>query len=184
MRINAVGLLVIAAALVGACPDSVWAQQRPAFYVTIDGTKQGRLKGESAAPAHAGQLTGLRFTYTVTSPRDTAVGLAVAVRQQPTIVFTKEWGAASPQLFSAAVTSEVLKSVVFEFVKPGNVGHEYVFHTIRLTNATVTAIRMVVGPLGADGPDRPYEEVSLTFQSITIENVDGKTVAMDSRGVR
>jgi hypothetical protein len=41
-----------------------------------------------------------------------------------------------------------------------------------------------VGPLGADGPDRAYEEVSLTFQSISIENADGKTAASDSRGVR
>jgi type VI secretion system secreted protein Hcp len=184
MRTNAVGLLVVAAALVGACPDAVWAQQRPAFYVTIDGTKQGRLKGESAVPAHAGQVPGLRFTYTVTSPREATVGLALPARQQPTMVFTKEWGAASPQLFSAAVTGEVLKSVVFEFVKSSGVGQEYVFQTIRLTNATVTSIRMVVGPLGAEGPDRPYEEVSLAFQSITIENLDGKTVAMDSRSVR
>jgi len=188
MRPNAVVLVVVAAAIVGACPDAVWAQQRPAFYVTIDGTRQGRLKGESAAPAHAGQLPGLRFTYNVTSPRDTirdtAIGLAPAARQQSTIVFTKEWGAASPQLFSAAVTNEVLKSVVFEFVKSNGAGQEYVFQTIRLMNASVTAIRMVVGPLGADGPDRPYEEVSLTFQSITIENADGKTVGMDSRGVR
>jgi type VI secretion system Hcp family effector len=77
---------------------------------------------------------------------------------------------------------EVLKTVVFEFVRTNAEGKQYVFQTIRLTNATISSVRQFVGPLvPGDAADvRAYEEISFAFQSITIENTDGKTTATDS----
>ena len=87
------------------------------FYVTVEATKQGRLKGESTRERKGDRLSGISFHYSVGSPRDAASGQASGKRQHQPVSFVKEWGAASPQLFQAAVTNEVLKSVLFEFVR-------------------------------------------------------------------
>lgn len=146
------------------------------FYVTIVGSKQGQLKGESARVGGKGKLEGITFVSDVSSPRDAASGLPTGKRVHAPITFTKEWGAASPQLFQAAVTNETLKSVVFEFIATDRAGKEYVFETVKLTNATVSDLRRSVDEhVGARGID----QVALVFQKIEITDNDGKTVAAD-----
>lgn len=161
------------------------------FYVTIEGSKQGKLAGESPLEAHKGKLTGVEFHYSVQSPRDAASGMASGRRSHQPVRFVKEWGAATPQLFSALCNSEVLKSVLFEFVKIDPNGEEYVFHTIKLSNANLIELEQYVeDPAPSDaapsdaGDARPLEKVSLTFQRIEIENVDGKTSAVDEGRAR
>ncbi len=151
------------------------------FYVTIEATKQGRLKGESARDVHGGKLAGIGFSYELKSPRDTASGQASGKRQHGAVTFTKEWGAASPQLFSALVSNEMIKSALFEFVRTNDVGVEHVFHTIKLTNASVTAIHQYIAAQeDADLDNAELEDVALTFRGIEITNVDAKTTASDS----
>ncbi len=151
------------------------------FYVTIEATKQGRLAGERTPDVHKGKLPGIGFSYEVKSPRDAATGQASGKRQHGPVTFTKEWGAASPQLFKALVTNEVLKSALFEFVRTNDVGVERVFHTIKLTNASVTSIHQYVAAQeDADLDNAELEDVALTFHAIEITNVDAKTTASDS----
>ena len=159
------------------------------FFVTIEGAKQGVFKGESQGERSKDKISGYAFSYAVTSPRDAATGQASGKRQYSPVTFVKEWGAASPQLFQAAVTNEVLKSVLFEFVHTTAEGEEEVFETVKLTNATVSHIkdsfdgRNGGGGAGNHGPSGPtMEEVALTFQKIEIENKPGKTMAVDDRG--
>ena len=45
------------------------------FYVTIEGTKQGKFKGESLRKDHAAKFAGLSIEYSVQSPRDAATGM-------------------------------------------------------------------------------------------------------------
>ena len=150
------------------------------FYVTVEATKQGRLKGESPRAAHQDKLAGIAFRYTVGSPRDAASGMASGKRQHQPITFVKEWGAASPQLFQALTTNESLKSVLFEFMKTNDNGEEYVFHTIRLTNAFISEIEQYIDVADTPTVDRqPLEKVSVTFQRIELENIDGGTSAID-----
>lgn len=142
---------------------------------TFEGTKQGGFKGEagrSGSPV-------LSFAYEVSSPRDVATGQASGKRQHKPIVITKEWGPASPQLFQACVTNEVLKSVVLNFSRTNASGEEEVYYTIKLTNATVSGIRQYTPDPQKSLGTVPLEEVSFTFQKIEMESVDGKTVAMD-----
>ncbi len=159
------------------------------FYVTIEGTKQGKFKGESAgvrkagARAKAGKIAGVRFLFETTSPRDAATGHASGKRQYKPIQITKEWDPTSPQLFQALVNNEVLKSVLFEFVKTDPKGQEFVYHTIALTNATVSNIKSYLDLTDTTGD--PYdthelEDVSFTFEKIEIENKEAKTAAVDS----
>jgi type VI secretion system secreted protein Hcp len=151
------------------------------FYMSIEGTKQGKFKGESTRKGSffENKVPGLRFQYEVTSPRVAATGQASGKRQHGAIVITKEWGAATPQIFQALVTNEVIKSVVIEFYHTDPNGQPYLFQTIRLTNATISNIKQYTGVVDSSTSTHELEDVSFTFQRIEITNVIGKTMASD-----
>ncbi len=169
-----------------APPQAARAQQRGAearpFFVTIVTQGGTRLSEETVRGGQQGKIEGIKFLYQVGSPRDLATGQATGRRQHSPITFTKEWGAASPQLVQAAVTNEVLRSVTFEFVKTNPTGKEIIYETITLTNATVASIkRYIATPTGSEQPDpRALEDVSLTFQKIEIKNTVAGTASMDN----
>lgn len=138
------------------------------FYVTIEGAKQGKFKGESSLDAHKSQIAGLDFNY--------AVEFSSGKRQHGPVTFMKALGEASPQIFQALTTHEVLKRVDIDFVQSDDKGTETVYYTIRLTNATVTGIRQHV----LQSPVKCMaEDVSITFQKIDVESKTGKTMASD-----
>ncbi len=158
------------------------------FYVSIEGTKQGKLKGESLRDAHKNKITGLSYSHEIQSPRDVATGLASGKRQHGPIAFTKEWGPASPQLFQALVSNEILKSVKFEFIHTTPEGIEEVYYTIELEHGTVSGIKSATG-IGQDssGSSRhgeaydthELEVIALTYKKITVSHLPGKTSASD-----
>ena len=149
------------------------------FYVTIEGTKQGALAGESTRAKHEGSLDGLAFHYSVAHPRDAGGGMATGRRIHQPITFVKQWGAASPQIFQALVTNETITSAIFEFVRTDDNGEEIVYHSIKVTSARITEIEQFVddSPLAQNG--KGLEKISLVFQRIEIQNIDGKTSAID-----
>ena len=152
------------------------------FYVTADASRQGKLRGESVRDRKGDKLVGLAFHYSVGVPRDASGGMPTGRRTHQPVTFVKEWGAASPQFFQALITNELFKSVLFEFVKTNDTGEEYVFHTIKLSNALVTDIEQYIEPgtpTGGAGDIRPLERIAFTFQKIELENIDGHTVATD-----
>jgi type VI secretion system secreted protein Hcp len=148
-----------------------------AFYVSIVGQKQGKFQAESD---RSGKIEGLAFHYEVTSPRDLASGLPLRRHQHSPVTFVKQWGAASPQLLTAAVNNENLSSVLFEFIQMNPNGEEEVFHTFKLTNASVASIKQDVKGVAGGKDLQDLEEVSFTFQSMEVQNLDGKTMAADS----
>jgi type VI secretion system Hcp family effector len=157
------------------------SDQPSVFYVTIKGARQGIFKGEVSGANHRDQIAGLRFSFQGTAAHDTATGQATGKRQYSVVLFTKEWGPASPQLLTAMATNEVLQSVDFEFVRSNPQGKEYVFETVKLTQATITSFRQYLGVPGAGDPadPRPLEDVSLTFRKIEIMNNEAKTTFSD-----
>jgi type VI secretion system Hcp family effector len=150
------------------------------FYISIEGTKQGKFKGDSLREKWKGKITGISFHYEVKSPRDTATGQANGKRQHQPLKITKRWGAASPQVFQALVTNEILKTVLFEFVTTDLNGEEQIFQTIKLLNASIIGFRPYTSIVGVDNHNTDeLEEVSFTFKRIEIENRIGKTMATD-----
>ena len=152
------------------------------FYVTVVGTKQGKWKQETPREKHKGKIPGISFHYNVKSLRDSANGQASGKRTHHPVTFVKEWGASSPQFFQALCTNESLKSVLFEFVKTDKNGEEYVYHTIKLVNASVSEIDQYLA--GDSKQDQSHdvhelEKISFTFQRIEMESKDGKTMAVD-----
>ena len=153
------------------------------FFVSIEGSKQGKFKGEINRARRADWIAGLGFHYELTSPRDVASGQATGKRQHKPIVITKEWGAATPQIFQALATNELLKSVLFEFVRVNASGEEVVTHTIKLSDASVANLEQYIhfNAIGHEDSDdaRHLEDVAFTFRRIEIENLVGKTAAAD-----
>jgi type VI secretion system secreted protein Hcp len=155
------------------------------FYISIRGAKQGAFKGDSpggGSKGAKGRIGGVKFSMETTSPRDVATGQASGKRTYKPIVITKEWDAASPQIFSALVTNEVLKTVLFEFVKTNTSGQEEIYFTITLTNANVSNMHSYLDLTDTSG-DRydahELEDVSFVFQKIEMVNKESNTVAAD-----
>jgi len=151
------------------------------IFVTIEATKQGKFKAEGG-PQFGDRIPVLRFSYEVGSPRDLATGQAAGKRQHKPLSITKEWSAASPQIFQAVTTNEILKSVLIEFFRTNQTtGQEEVAGTIRLTNATISKYRSAVSDsTSGDGPaGRLLDQVDFTFQKIEIANPAAKTGAVD-----
>lgn len=159
------------------------------LYVVVEGTKQGFFANESIVGNHPNRLVGRDYDYLVKVPRDAATGMVSGKRQHGPVVLTREWGAASPQLFQALFSNEVLKSVTFEFYRTNNNGEEELGGLVKLTNATVVEIHQhgpsSGGTLHAAGPDtRRLEDVSFSFTGIEIQHPPGKTMAADQLGLR
>ena len=157
-----------------------------AFSVEIKGKTQGAFKGEGSREATRNKIEGLSFAYDLKSPRDLSTGQASGKRQHSPIKIVKGWGAATPQLFQALVTNEVLTLVTLEFRKTNANGEEFVYYRIKLTDANVSEIRQFSrdGIENATAKNTPadaseLEEVSLTFRKIEVENTEGKTMGAD-----
>jgi len=151
------------------------------FYATVVGSSQGTFKGESMSTKLANKIPGVAFSYGILDPRDAANGAYSGKREQQPVVFTKQWGAASPQFYQAAYTNEILPSVLFEFFLPLSDGDESLDHIIKLTNATVSSTRQIVHVGQQDGPlldTRNLHEISFHFQKIEIVSLTGHTEAL------
>lgn len=151
------------------------------IYATIVGAVQGAFSGEGTGNA-ASKIPGVAFDYGLTVPTDPATGLPTGKRQYKAITFTKEWGAASPQIFQAATTNEILKSVNFEFTSVDASGVEQPTFIISLSNAAITGFDGSV-QLGEDGgpvvDDRELERIQFEFQKIALTSVASGTTVID-----
>jgi type VI secretion system secreted protein Hcp len=146
------------------------------FYVSITGSKQGKFKPEGAPKPYQEKIAGTDFNQTVAVPRDFNTGQPTGKRQYSPIVFKKNWGAASAQLFQALVKNEMLTSVLFEFIHRRPDGGEAVYQTIKLTNAFVQYIHRFTPGDHQSG----LEEVGLIFGKFEVEDKEAKTMAEDN----
>jgi type VI protein secretion system component Hcp len=148
------------------------------FLVTIEGSRQGRLVDDPAPadPSQAhGRILGLSYNHLVESHHvDARSGETARPRSTP-VVFSKRWGPASPQLFSALATQELLTVVRFEFNDParrrpsvsGLADHATIMIVV-LTDAQISCIRYA----STEGSEE-LEFVSLSYQSIRIDSPGG-----------
>jgi type VI secretion system secreted protein Hcp len=181
-QILGIAFALFAAALVsGASPAAAQGGKSPAgtrIFLTIEGTKQGKIKGE---PGLGDRIPALRVSYEVTAPRDIATGQASGKRQHGAVMVVKDWGAASPQLLQALAQNEILKSVLIEFFRTGAGGQEEATEILRLSDATISKMKMTVSDASSgDGPaGRLIDEVSFTFRKIEITHPAAKTTFND-----
>jgi type VI secretion system secreted protein Hcp len=155
-------------------------------YVKIEGKTQGTFKGEATRVAGTNYIAVVRYSYEVTSPRDSATGQPTGRRQHMAVVITKALDATSPQIFQALATNEVLTQVTIEFLTTTVDGKEITYYTVTLKNATISDIHQHMnqtqGTAAGSSPvsTEPMEDVSFTFQDMTVASIVGQTTATDS----
>src|SRR5436190_16956001 len=158
------------------------------FYVKIRGQKQVEIKGDVVQKGREGLIAGIQFHHEIASPRDPASGMATGKRQHKPIMFVTEVGRAHPMLLNALMTNEPLPEVVFTFYKPQiraatGVGSEVLYMTITLKNANIS--KMTTISPNNKNPElmryAAYDEVELTYQSITVTNNETGATADDSQ---
>jgi type VI secretion system secreted protein Hcp len=148
-------------------------------YASFQGTKQGQIKGESIAKGREKWIEILAFEYGIKSPFDASSGPPTGKRQHSPITITKEHGPASPSLFQACTTNEILKSVDLEFTRPSGTGQEVVYQTVKLTNTTISSVERYTGsiPKGST-PGGRYENVTFQYQDQVVSGGAGLLIPL------
>lgn len=154
-------------------------------YMSVKGKKQGQFKGEAIQDKRKDiWMPVLSFTMGLKSPRDLSTGQATGKRQFEPVTVVKQWGAASPQGLTACATNEVLSDVIIEFTRTNLNGENYIYQTVKLTDATIAHIVRFTGEAeGAEGalssrqPNAAeLERWSFIFRKIEVDDKDGKTM--------
>lgn len=122
------------------------------------------------------------YTHEVISPRDPASGLPTGKRQHMPFKIVKRVNNSSPVLMDKLVKNSTISSVELNLVATDPNGEEYVSYVYKLENVKVVGIRNWAPnnyePSVSSYP--AFEEVTFTYQTITWESKDGKTVATDT----
>jgi len=156
-----------------------------AIYVTVKGQKQGTYHAEAEHQGTKYSFAAHSLEYELIVPTDAASGHATGQRRHRPMTLTRDWGAASPQLFQALVTNESLESVVIDCYGRTKDGKEQLVHKVKLTNAAVCSFRQVGSvSRGATkaGTSGNLETVAFTFEKIEHLSPKGSATASDMLG--
>jgi type VI secretion system secreted protein Hcp len=148
-------------------------------YISIKGQKQGQFAGDGSDKLNKNRILITSFSFDGQSPRDAATGQASGKRQYHPIVIRKHWGEASPQVYQAFATNEILTPVLVEFVTADPQGKEVVDHSFSLTNATISQVKEFTDSAQSANQVEDLEEVSFVFQKIEIKDKSGKVFEDD-----
>lgn len=156
--------------------------QNNTLYVKIKGAKQGDIKGDVFERGKEGLIKVVSYSHEISSPRDVATGQATGKRQHKPIVITKEMDKATPLLYAALSTNEMLTEVTLNFYRPSlkaAAGVAVQWYTIKLTNASIAGIKSRV-----DDKGQILEEISLAYQKISWTYTDGGVTHEDTWNVQ
>jgi type VI secretion system secreted protein Hcp len=134
-----------------------------AIVMTVEGTKQGKFKGDTAKTLD-NTIAATLASYSLVSPRDVATGQASGKRRHAPIVARQALAPSTVQFFQALFTNEILKSVVISL---GGVMN------ITLSNASVSGVRL----LGENGLS--IAEIAFTFQKVQLTHLASAVTAAD-----
>ena len=158
-------------------------------HMSAKGAKQGQFKSEGAGKRADKWIPLVSFSSGADSPRDAASGMATGKRQWKPVCVVKQWGASSPQFLAALASNETLPEVNFEFTRANPSGEEYIYQTVKLTDASVSRARSFTANTAEDPtPSKrtataeatELEEICFSFRRIEVSNADGKTSFSDS----
>jgi type VI secretion system secreted protein Hcp len=148
------------------------------FYVTVTGTKSKYDKEPNK------KIRGLAFRYGAKAPYDVTTGFESGRRLHEPVQFLKTVSPSSPLFLFSLCNSEVLTSVVFEFVKLAG-GDEKLYYSIKLTNARVIKVEQFSPQIppneGVPGKvEQEYEWIAFTFQKIEWQHLHPHCSADDT----
>lgn len=151
-------------------------------YLRLKGVRQGVIQGSSIQKGQEGKIVVLAADHQVLIPSDLASGLATGKRQHKPFTITKQLDQATPLLYQALSTNEVLVEWELQLWQPDERG-ETLYYTVKLANAAIREIHFTMPNLrDADLQYAPYEEVSFTYQKIEWSWMEGGVVGRDDWG--
>ncbi len=149
-------------------------------YMTIEGSRQKKFLGDSNRRRLPWRIKVLSIQVPATVLRDAPSGQASGKRQYEPIRVVKEWGASSPQLLQALTSNELLTHVAIVIAQTGGNGQLSSSRTYKLASANVVGIRRYPSsPSSGQSHTHEVEEVSFTFQQITVEHNNSNGAATD-----
>jgi type VI secretion system secreted protein Hcp len=168
MQIGRAGRLAVLCGLVVTLMPVVKAMAAIDAYMTIEGAKQGKIKGGDVKTAGTEQI---RLTDVVRNDApggSAASGMATGRRQHGTITIVKEIDKASPMLYQAMSSNEVFQvSIVYP---AGSAKTEKAAQKIDLSDAMITSIQNT----------GTAETIKLTYRQIEVTYVNGNKSAQDA----
>ena len=164
MRSGAIRRWVAAGILASGMLYAIPAMAAFDAYLTIQGSKQGKIKGETERIP----LTGVTHDVVMTSDR--ATGATSGKRQHGSITVTKTIDSASPKLLQAMKTGEVLSNVTIEFQGTTGAGEGKAARMIELKDAVISNIR-VTGKT---------EAITIDYQTVAVTYMNGNKSAQDA----
>lgn len=162
----------------------------PAF-VKIEGTTQGLITAGACSPESVGNMAVddhvdesrvLQVNHNVYVPKDPHSGMATGLRVHESIELTKMTDKATPLIYNALSTNEVLENVEIKYYRPSATGALEHFMTTTLGQAQVAGIRHCL-PDVLDKNKSHYNQcdvVLISYAKITIDHVVGGTTFEDS----
>ncbi len=150
-------------------------------YMVIEGKKQGKIKGSVYREEHKDKIGVIAIDHDITSPRDVHTGQASGKRTHGSFKITKEVDAATPLLYQALCTNEVMKSIEIRWYRTTEQGEEENYFTTSLTDATISNMKeIMVLTKDKTKMDLPFmEEVAFTYKKIVWRHETAKTEAQD-----
>ena len=160
MRVGDIKRRVVTCVLASAMLPAVPAMAAFDAYMTINGTKQGHFKGEAMSEKIS--LTSVSHDVRMAS------GMTTGRRQHGEITIRREVDAASPKLFQALSTNEVLSDVTIVFHTSGARAGKAA-QTINLKDARIVADRKAGGS----------ELITIEYDTVMVTWTDGGKTATD-----
>ena len=160
-----------------------------AAWMYVNGEVQGDISsgagdetsiGSLTKKGHEDEILVWSWEHTVTQPTDRASGGSSGTRVHSPVVITKQFDKASPLLYQALCSGEVLPSVVVSFFRIEG-SAEVKYFSITLENAKVTDIRSWMPNFqdSAQAHLQQMEDVSFRFTKIIWENIATSTTSED-----
>lgn len=173
------GSILFAACLATAAvlPASI-AEAANTTYLKLKGAKQGDIKGSVVQKGAEGSIAVLSVSHEISNSSTSTGGKASTNRRQhKPLVITKELDRSTPLLYKAMATGEQLTSVELTVYGTSEKGLSKPIYTVKLTNATISRIRVMSE--GEGDAARDVNEVSFTYEKIEWTWTDGGITAMD-----
>jgi len=137
------------------------------FYLNLEGTKQGKIKGSSTKQqggvAASDVILCIGLKYSDIKPLGSQLGTTTGKRSHRSITITREVDTASPKLFQALVVNEVFKAATIQFPNTGSDGKPSTVRKIELTNGSIIDIRQAPSNAG-----KKCENVTLTYEDLLV----------------
>lgn len=163
---------------------AAWGE--PSAYLTLVGSKQGILSGESADAGYKDAIIVLGFKFSSSLPFDESTGLLTGAQKHEPLTIIKKIDSASPLLLQAFASNESMKKFELNLVRINSAGKPETYYRIELKNALIVELEdtMLNAAESAFSNYPHMEEVTFAFQQMKVTHLPSNREAIIDWSVR